>query len=61
MNTNLIAAYESWRTEDKELLPIQFGEEFVLAGIGEGKYQVTPYKSWIIKSEKPNVVLLQHS
>lgn len=122
-------AYESWRTEDKELLPIQFGRErftcfslegypgkvirvkdqitqsdegilfyhrnpeeklipevlikqqgldasadeifddiknrtfgglllgegFVQAGTGEGKYQITPYKSWKIKSETPKM------
>ncbi len=29
-----------------------FGEGFVPAGTGEGKYQITPFKSWSIKSVK---------
>ena len=122
----VIVSYESWRTEDKELLPIQygrerftcfnlegypgkvirvkdyispidegilfyhrnpeeklipeilieqqhlednaedifddlkdrtfggllFGEGFIQAGTGEGKYQITPYKSWKLKSKE---------
>ncbi len=126
-NFELSIAYENWRTEDKELLPIQFGRErftcfnlegypgkvlrvkdeikptangilfyhrnpkeklipevlikqqdlegsadeilddikdrtfggylfgegLILDGTGEGKYQVTPYSSWKLKSKKP--------
>ncbi len=29
-----------------------FGEGLIPAGTGEGKYQITPYKSWVLKSEK---------
>ena len=29
-----------------------FGKGLIEAGTGEGKYQITPYKSWILKSEK---------
>jgi len=30
-----------------------FGEGLVAADTGEGKYQITPFKSWKLKSEKP--------
>ncbi len=30
-----------------------FGEALVPDGTGEGKYQITPYKSWKLKTEKP--------
>ncbi|MDC0935386.1 DUF5703 domain-containing protein [Pirellulales bacterium] len=28
------------------------GEGFVSAGTGEGKYAITPYRSWMLKSSK---------
>jgi hypothetical protein len=126
-NLEVTASYQSWRTEDKELLPIAFGRErftcfnlegypgkvirvkdqitpsekgilfyhrnpdkklipevlikqqslessaddivddlkdrtfggflfgdgFIPAGAGAGTYQITPYRSWNLKSEKP--------
>lgn len=39
--------------KDRTFGGLLFGEGFTTAGTGEGKYQVTPYKSWKIKSEKP--------
>jgi hypothetical protein len=126
-NIEVTVSYESWRSEDKELLPIQYGRErfacfnlegypgkvirvkdqiksadggilfyhrnpkeklipevlikqqdlegsadvifddiknrtfggylygegLILDGTGEGKYQITPYKSWKLKSKRP--------
>ena len=31
-----------------------FGKDFVQAGTDSGKYTITPYKSWAIKSKKPS-------
>lgn len=39
--------------KDRTFGGLLLGKGFVQAGKGEGKYQITPYKSWKIKSEKP--------
>ncbi len=49
---------------DRTFGGIMFGEGFVPAGTGEGKYQVTPYRSWKIKSGQPqkkhNIYIATH-
>ena len=39
--------------KDRTFGGMLLGQGFIPAGNGEGKYQITPFKSWKIKSEKP--------
>jgi hypothetical protein len=38
--------------KDRTFGGLLYGEGFIQAGTGEGKYQITPYKSWKLRSEK---------
>ena len=40
--------------KDRTFGGLLLGQGFVQAGYGEGLYQITPYKSWKIKSETPS-------
>ncbi len=39
--------------KDRTFGGLLFGEGFIPVGNGEGEYQITPYKSWKIKSKQP--------
>ncbi len=39
--------------KDRTFGGLLMGEGFVASGMDEGKYQITPYKSWKIKSDQP--------